>query len=96
LRTLADSRAIIERTKTAKRVVVIGGSFIGLDGGCATTRGIGCRRCSQCGHRPVMGRGIFNAVRALHGNGVVFHLENTARSIDEKVTLASGAGSPPI
>lgn len=31
LRTLADSRAIIEASKTAKRVVVIGASFIGLE-----------------------------------------------------------------
>jgi NADPH-dependent 2,4-dienoyl-CoA reductase/sulfur reductase-like enzyme/nitrite reductase/ring-hydroxylating ferredoxin subunit len=31
LRTLADSRGIIERAKTAKRAVVIGASFIGLE-----------------------------------------------------------------
>ena len=31
LRTLADSRRIIEKTKTAKRAVVIGASFIGLE-----------------------------------------------------------------
>jgi NADPH-dependent 2,4-dienoyl-CoA reductase/sulfur reductase-like enzyme/nitrite reductase/ring-hydroxylating ferredoxin subunit len=31
LRTLADSRGIIEASKTAKRVVVIGASFIGLE-----------------------------------------------------------------
>src|SRR5205814_2066335 len=31
LRTLADSRAIIEKAKGAKRAVVIGASFIGLE-----------------------------------------------------------------
>src|SRR5262249_5001602 len=31
LRSLADSRAIIERAKAARRVVVIGASFIGLE-----------------------------------------------------------------
>ena len=31
LRSLADSRAIIEQAKTAKRAVVIGASFIGLE-----------------------------------------------------------------
>src|SRR5262249_55644600 len=31
LRTLAQSRALIERAKTAKRAVVVGASFIGLE-----------------------------------------------------------------
>jgi putative ABC transport system substrate-binding protein len=41
---------------------------------------------------PIMGREIAALVRAIHEeHGVVFHLETTARSIDEKeVTLANG------
>jgi len=96
LRTLADSRAIIERTKTAKRAVVIGGSFIGLEAAAALrARGIEVHVVAPESRplEPVMGREIADAVRALHEeHGVVFHLENSARSIDDKeVTLASGA-----
>jgi NADPH-dependent 2,4-dienoyl-CoA reductase/sulfur reductase-like enzyme/nitrite reductase/ring-hydroxylating ferredoxin subunit len=95
LRTLADSRAIIDRAKTAKRAVVIGGSFIGLETAAALrTRGIEVHVVAP-ESRPleqVTGREIADMVRALHEeHGVIFHLENTPRSIDEKeVTLASG------
>jgi NADPH-dependent 2,4-dienoyl-CoA reductase/sulfur reductase-like enzyme/nitrite reductase/ring-hydroxylating ferredoxin subunit len=41
LRTLADSRGIIEASKTAKRVVIIGASFIGLEAAASLrTRGL--------------------------------------------------------
>jgi len=95
LRTLADSRAIIERAKTAKRVVVIGGSFIGLEAAAALrARGIEVHVVAPESRplEPVMGREIADFVRGLHEeHGVVFHLETTARSIDEKeVTLANG------
>jgi NADPH-dependent 2,4-dienoyl-CoA reductase/sulfur reductase-like enzyme/nitrite reductase/ring-hydroxylating ferredoxin subunit len=95
LRTLADSRAIIARAEGKKRAVVIGGSFIGLEAAAALrTRGIEVHVVAPESRplEPIMGREIADAVRALHEeHGVVFHLETTARSIDEKeVTLASG------
>jgi NADPH-dependent 2,4-dienoyl-CoA reductase/sulfur reductase-like enzyme/nitrite reductase/ring-hydroxylating ferredoxin subunit len=95
LRTLADSRAIIDRAKTAKRVVVIGGSFIGLETAAALrSRGLEVHVVAPESRplEPVMGREVADMVRALHEeHGVVFHLENTPRSIDDKeVTLASG------
>jgi apoptosis-inducing factor 3 len=96
LRTLGDTRAIIERTKDAKRAVVIGGSFIGLEAAAALrARGMEVHVVAPESRplEPVMGREVADMVRALHEeHGVIFHLENSARSIDEKeVTLASGA-----
>jgi NADPH-dependent 2,4-dienoyl-CoA reductase/sulfur reductase-like enzyme/nitrite reductase/ring-hydroxylating ferredoxin subunit len=99
LRALADSRAIIEASKKAKRVVVIGASFIGLEAAAALrTRGLEVHVVAP-DPRPleaIMGTEIGNFVRALHEeHGVVFHLETTPRSIDAKnVTLATGATLP--
>ena len=96
LRTLADSRAIIEATKVAKRAVVVGSSFIGLEAAASLrARGLEVHVVAPEA-RPlesVMGTEIGSFVRALHEeHGVVFHLEDTVRSIEkDKVTLASGA-----
>jgi NADPH-dependent 2,4-dienoyl-CoA reductase/sulfur reductase-like enzyme/nitrite reductase/ring-hydroxylating ferredoxin subunit len=96
LRTLADSRAIIEASKKAKRAVVVGSSFIGLEAAASLrARGLEVHVVAP-ETRPleaVMGAEIGNFVRSLHEeHGVVFKLEDTVRSIDaKKVTLASGA-----
>ena len=96
LRTLADSRALIEASKTAKRAVVIGASFIGLEAAASLrARGIEVHAVAPEA-RPleaVMGAEIGAFVRALHEeHGVVFHLEDTARAIEKsRVILASGA-----
>ncbi len=95
LRTLADSRTIIEAAKNAKSVVVIGSSFIGLEVAAALkTRGLAVHVVSPEG-RPlerIMGPEIGDTVRALHeSHGVVFHLGNTVQSITDKcVVLANG------
>jgi NADPH-dependent 2,4-dienoyl-CoA reductase/sulfur reductase-like enzyme len=99
LRTLADSRAIIEAGKKAKRAVVVGASFIGLEAAASLrTRGLEVHVVAPEA-RPlesVMGIEIGNFVRALHEeHGVVFHLEDTVRAIEkDKVTLASGTTLP--
>jgi NADPH-dependent 2,4-dienoyl-CoA reductase/sulfur reductase-like enzyme/nitrite reductase/ring-hydroxylating ferredoxin subunit len=99
LRTLADSRAIIEASKTAKRAVVVGASFIGLEAAASLrTRGLEVHVVAPEA-RPleaVMGSEIGNFVRALHEeHGVVFHLEDTVRAIEKgKVILASGSALP--
>jgi NADPH-dependent 2,4-dienoyl-CoA reductase/sulfur reductase-like enzyme/nitrite reductase/ring-hydroxylating ferredoxin subunit len=96
LRTLADSRAIIDRAKQVKRAIVLGGSFIGLE----TAASLRARnvevRVVERGKRPlerVLGPQLGDFVRALHEeHGVIFHLGRTPRSIDDDgVTLDDGA-----
>ncbi len=95
LRTLADCRTIIERAKTARRAVVLGASFIGLEVTAALrARGIEVHVVAP-DKRPmerILGRQMGDFVRALHEeHGVVFHLEETASAIDAgRVTLRGG------
>ncbi len=95
LRTLADCRAIIAQAATAKRAVVMGASFIGLEVAAALrTRGIEVHVVAP-DKRPmerVLGPQLGDFVRQLHEeHGVVFHLGNTASAIDDRqVTLQHG------
>ena len=95
LRSLADSRAIIADAGNAKRAVVIGASFIGLEVAASLrARDIEVHVVAP-EHRPmerVLGPDMGDFVRALHEeHGVIFHLGDTVSAIDGKrATLKSG------
>ena len=95
LRSLADCRAIIDNTKGAKRAIVIGASFIGLEAAAALrARGIEVHVVAP-ERRPmerILGADIGDFVRKLHEqHGVIFHLGDTVAAIDGvRATLKSG------
>ncbi|HXD45973.1 MAG TPA: FAD-dependent oxidoreductase [Pseudolabrys sp.] len=95
LRSLDDSRGIIAAAKTAKRAVVIGASFIGLE----VAASLRAREIEVHVVAPearplekVFGPEFGDFVRSLHEeHGVVFHLEDGVTGIDaKKVSLKSG------
>jgi NADPH-dependent 2,4-dienoyl-CoA reductase/sulfur reductase-like enzyme/nitrite reductase/ring-hydroxylating ferredoxin subunit len=95
LRTLADCRAIIEAAKDARRAIVIGASFIGLETAASLRArdievhvvGLEARPMER-----VLGPEMGDFIRALHEeHGVIFHLGDTVVSIDgRRATLKSG------
>jgi len=96
LRSLADCRAIIASADGARRAVVIGASFIGLE----VAASLRAREIEVhvvgLEQRPmdrVLGPAMGDFVRALHEeHGVIFHLGDTVMAIDGKrATLKSGA-----
>jgi 3-phenylpropionate/trans-cinnamate dioxygenase ferredoxin reductase subunit len=95
LRTLADCDALIARLDGARRCVVIGASFIGLEAAAALrTRELEVHVIGR-EQRPmerVMGAEIGDMVQALHEqHGVVFHFGATVTEIaKDSVTLSTG------
>jgi NADPH-dependent 2,4-dienoyl-CoA reductase/sulfur reductase-like enzyme len=95
LRSLADTRAIIERAKGAKRAVVLGASFIGLEAAAALrAREIDVHVAApeKAPLERVFGSDMARFVRLLHEeHGVTFHLEQKATAIDgARVRLENG------
>jgi NADPH-dependent 2,4-dienoyl-CoA reductase/sulfur reductase-like enzyme len=95
LRSLADSRAIIDATQGARSALVIGASFIGLEVAAALrARGIEVHVVAP-EKRPmerILGPQMGDFVHALHKeHGVIFHLEDTVTAIEgRRATLKSG------
>src|SRR5262249_6811296 len=99
LRTLADSRSIIAGIQEGRRAVVIGASFIGLE----VAASLRARNVEVAVVAPdsvpmekTMGPELGTFIRKLHeDHGVVFHLGQTARSIERtSLTLANGTVLP--
>ena len=95
LRSLADCQEIIARATKARRVVVLGASFIGLEVAASLrTRGLEVHVAApeKIPMERVLGAEIGAFVRKLHEeHGVIFHLEDVATAIDERrMTLKSG------
>jgi NADPH-dependent 2,4-dienoyl-CoA reductase/sulfur reductase-like enzyme/nitrite reductase/ring-hydroxylating ferredoxin subunit len=95
LRSQGDAKAIVEAAASARRAVIIGASFIGLEVAASLrARDIGVE---IVGREPipmekVLGREVGLYLRALHEeHGVTFHLGRSPASIDaEGLTLDSG------
>jgi len=95
LRSLADCRAIIALADGARRAIVIGASFIGLEAAAALRArnievhvvGLETRPMER-----VLGPAMGDFVRSLHEeHGVIFHLGDTVTAIDGKrASLKSG------
>src|SRR5947209_7103353 len=95
LRSLADSRAIIALADGARRAVVIGASFIGLEAAASLrARNIEVHvvGLEQRPMERVLGPEMGDFVRALHEeHSVIFHLGDTVAALDgNRATLKSG------
>lgn len=99
LRSLADSRRIIKAAEGAKRAVVIGGSFIGLE----VAASLRARKVDVDVVAPealplerVLGKELGTFVKSLHEEkGVVFHLGHKPQSIErDAVVIDDGTRLP--
>ncbi|HXT15778.1 MAG TPA: FAD-dependent oxidoreductase, partial [Gemmatimonadaceae bacterium] len=99
LRSLDDSRRIIEAAKNAKRALVMGASFIGLE----VAASLRARNVEVHVAAPeklplerVLGEHLGSFIKSLHEEkGVVFHLGHTATSVEkDAVVLDDGTRVP--
>jgi NADPH-dependent 2,4-dienoyl-CoA reductase/sulfur reductase-like enzyme len=96
LRTLADSRDLIARAGSARRAIIVGASFIGLEVAAALRHRNVEIHVVAPEARPmerVLGQALGDFVRQLHEeHGVVFHLGRTVAGIEPaRVRLDDGS-----
>jgi apoptosis-inducing factor 3 len=88
LRTLSDSRRIIEKAKSAKRAVVIGASFIGLEVAASLRERkleVAIVGKQSLPLEKILGRELGNLVRETHEtHGIKFHLGRTPAAIQQQ------------
>jgi apoptosis-inducing factor 3 len=95
VRTWSDARAISKRVETAKQIVVVGASFIGLEVAASLrSRGLEVHVVAP-ENQPferTLGAEVGGFFRALHeSHGVIFHLGKTVTRMDgNQVTLSDG------
>ena len=95
LRTFADSKAIVAKAVAAKRALVVGASFIGLEVAASLrARGLDVHVVGPeaVPLERVLGPEVGRFIRELHeSQGVVFHLGRTVGRLDgTRVTLSDG------
>jgi NADPH-dependent 2,4-dienoyl-CoA reductase/sulfur reductase-like enzyme len=97
LRTFADSRALVQKAGSAKVVVIVGASFIGLEVAASLrTRGIGVHivGTEEQPLERVLGPELGRFIRGLHeAHGVVFHLGQTVTRLDGPRAVLGGGAS---
>jgi len=97
LRTLADSRAIIAAAEKARRAVVVGASFIGLEVAASLrTRGVEVHVVApeQVPMARVLGEDLGRMVHQVHlEHGVQFHLGQTVAAIEPGAARLSDGSS---
>jgi apoptosis-inducing factor 3 len=97
LRSFADSKAIVARAAGAKRVVVVGASFIGLEVAASLRkRGLAVDVVAPDAQPlgRVLGPELGRVVRGLHEEqGVSFHLGETVRHASGRTVTLSGGGT---
>lgn len=96
LRTFSDSRTLVEKTASAKQVVIVGASFIALEVAASLReRGVAVHIVAP-GDVPLgraFGPQIGNFIQGLHeSHGVAFHMGETVARLDgRQVTLSGGS-----
>ena len=97
LRSFDDSRAIVQAAAAAKRVVVVGASFIGLEVAASLRHrdiAVHVVALERMLFERVLGAGFGALVREVHeSHGVVFHLGASVARVDgSRVSLSDGSG----